>query len=124
MLSPLFSSFLVLFYPQEHALRKLYTLVDSHWSEAADSIAAIESLADAGSKLAAAVASKVYYHLEAYTEAVRLALAAGDLFDVDGRSEYVETIVGELRHAPLLAVPPPSLTVILFSHYISRSALH
>lgn len=80
---------------QEHALRRLYDLVDTHWAEAADSVAAIEALADAGSQLAAAVASKVYYHLEAYPEAVRLALAAGPLFDVDGRSEYVETIVGE-----------------------------
>lgn len=82
------------FCAQEHALRRLYDLVDTHWAEAADSVAAIEALADAGSQLAAAVASKVYYHLEAYPEAVRLALAAGPLFDVDGRSEYVETIVG------------------------------
>jgi plasmid stabilization system protein ParE len=72
----------------------LFALVDTHWAEAADSIAAIESLADAGSELAAAVASKIYYHLEAYPEAVRLALAAGSLFDVDAKSEYVETIVG------------------------------
>ena len=80
---------------QEHALRRLLALVDTHWAEAADSIAAIESLSEAGSQLAAAVASKIYYHLEAYPEAVRLALAAGPLFDVDAKTEYVETVVGE-----------------------------
>lgn len=115
---------------QDHALGKLYTLVDSHWAEAADSIAAIESLADAGSKLAAAVASKVYYHLEAYTEAVRLALAAGDLFDVDGRSEYVETIVGALRCGILERgqlfvrfVCPPAWLLINQSIHPSRQSL-
>lgn len=84
---------------QEHALRRLDALVDAHWPEVADSVAAIEALAEAGSSLAASVASKVYYHLEAYTEAVRLALAAGARFDVTVRSEYVETIVGAFARA-------------------------
>jgi len=39
--------------------------------------------------------SQIYYHLEEYGEAVRLALAAGSYFDVMARSEYVETIVCE-----------------------------
>ena len=82
---------------QEHGLRKLYALVDVHWTEAAAHIADIEALAEdphfRGAHLAAAVASKVYFHLEAYPEALRLALAAGPHFEVFARDEYTETIV-------------------------------
>ena len=73
----------------------MHSLVDAHWAEAAESIGAIEALADAGSELAAAIASKIYFHLEAYPDAVRMALTAGLLFNVDAKNEYVETIVGE-----------------------------
>lgn len=45
-------------------------------------------------KLAALVASKVYYHLGAFNDSVHYALCAGNLFDVNDRSEYVETIIG------------------------------
>lgn len=69
---------------QEHALRKLSALVDSNWAEASEVVAAVEALAEdasfASRHLAASVASKIYYHLEEYGEAVRLALAAGDSF--------------------------------------------
>ena len=37
---------------------------------------------------------KVYYHLGAYEDSLTYALGAGDLFDVNGHSEYVETIIG------------------------------
>lgn len=47
-------------------------------------------------KLAALVASKVYYHLGAFNDSVHYALCAGNLFDVNDRSEYVETIIGRL----------------------------
>jgi hypothetical protein len=43
--------------------------------------------------LAAAVASKCYYHLEEYDDAQRLALAAGRFFNIDEDSEYVHKIV-------------------------------
>lgn len=47
--------------------------------------------------LAALVASKVYYHLGAYEEALNFALGAGDLLDLSGASErgseYIDTIV-------------------------------
>lgn len=36
-----------------------------------------------------------YYHLEEYGEALRLALGAGHHFDVNAKTEYVETIVGQ-----------------------------
>lgn len=36
---------------------------------------------------------QVYYHLGAFKEAHIFALAAGDLFDVNSKTEYVETII-------------------------------
>lgn len=41
--------------------------------------------------------SKVYYHLGAYEDSLTYALGAGDLFDVNGHSEYVETIIGNYK---------------------------
>ena len=38
---------------------------------------------------------QIYYHLEEYDEAVRLALTAGEHFDVSAKGEYVDTINGE-----------------------------
>jgi 26S proteasome regulatory subunit N2 len=43
--------------------------------------------------LAASIASKVFYYLEAYDEALRLALQAGDRFDLNERSQYVNTLI-------------------------------
>lgn len=48
-------------------------------------------------QLAALVASKVYYHLGAFEDSLTYALGAGDLFDVNARSEYVETTLGTLH---------------------------
>ena len=77
---------------QSHALRKLLDVVDQHWSEVAESVAEIEQLCEdetfADRQLAAAVASRCFYHLEEYDEALRLALLAGDHFDVSSSSEY------------------------------------
>ena len=44
-------------------------------------------------QLAAAVASKCYFHLEEYHDSLRLALCAGAHFDVNARTEYVDTLV-------------------------------
>lgn len=44
-------------------------------------------------ELAALVASKVYYHLGAFDESLTFALGAGQKLDVNGSSEYVETII-------------------------------
>jgi iron complex outermembrane receptor protein len=43
--------------------------------------------------LAALVASKVYYHLGSFDNALQYALGADKLFNVDESSEYVETII-------------------------------
>ena len=47
------------------------------------------------SSLASAVASKCYYHLEEYDDALRLALGSGDLFDVNANDLYVDTMISK-----------------------------
>lgn len=47
-------------------------------------------------QLAALVASKVYYHLGSFEDSLTYALGAGELFDVNSRTEYVETTLGKL----------------------------
>ena len=39
--------------------------------------------------------SKVYYHLGEYNDALVYALAAGDQFDVNEKSEYVDTMIAK-----------------------------
>ncbi|KFO21883.1 26S proteasome non-ATPase regulatory subunit 1 [Fukomys damarensis] len=46
-------------------------------------------------QFAALVASKVFYHLGAFEESLNYALGAGDLFNVNDNSEYVETIIAK-----------------------------
>lgn len=46
-------------------------------------------------QLAALVASKVFYHLGSFEDALTYALGANELFDVNGRNEYVETIIAK-----------------------------
>lgn len=80
-----------------YALENLYSVVDQYWCEISSSIPLIESLSedDSFSKkgLAAAIASKCFFHLEEYSDALRLALAAGQYFDVNSHSEYVDSMV-------------------------------
>lgn len=45
--------------------------------------------------LAGLVASKVYYHLGSFDNALQYALGAGKLFNLDESSEYVETIIAK-----------------------------
>lgn len=47
------------------------------------------------SNLAGLVASKVFYHLGEFEDALTYALGAGDLFEVNCRSEYVETMIAK-----------------------------
>lgn len=48
-------------------------------------------------KLAALVASKVYYHLGSFEDSLIYALGAGELFDVNARNEYVDTTIGKMN---------------------------
>lgn len=38
---------------------------------------------------------QVYYHLGSYEDSLMFALGAGNMFDVNGHSEFVETTIGE-----------------------------
>ena len=71
--------------------------MDNFWPEVAEYISQIESLSEdkafPGRELAALVASKVFFHLEQYDEAVRLALAAGEQFNLLDQSDYTDTII-------------------------------
>jgi len=84
---------------REHALIKLVDVVDEHWAEVSEQIALIETLAEDETfdqhELAASVASRCFYHLEEYDDALRLALASGKHFDVGSSQEYEVTIVGK-----------------------------
>ena len=80
-----------------YALKKLDRIVDYQWHEISDALPKIESLADEEDfperDLAASVGSKVFYHLEEYDDALRLALEAGDKFDILQENKYVQTLV-------------------------------
>jgi 26S proteasome regulatory subunit N2 len=84
---------------KEFALQKLNDIVNEFWAEISASISKIEILHEdetfKARQLAALVASKVYFHLEQYDEAMNYALGAGKLFDVSQASEYVDTIVAK-----------------------------
>ncbi len=75
-------------------------VIDVFWAEVSEAIATIEQLHEDSHefrdwKLAGLVASKVYYHLGSYEDALLYALGAEDLFDVNERSEYVDTMIGK-----------------------------
>ena len=90
---------------QRYALEQLNALVPQFWAEISESIAAIEAVYDSTSvsketrDLAALIASKVYYYLAEYDEALSFALGAGGLFDLErrksGSAEYVETMISK-----------------------------
>ena len=84
---------------RRYSLERLHEKVDFFWSEISDHVDALEELSEdedfPDRDLAAAVASKCYYHLEEYDDALRFALIAGRYFDIDVDSEYVQTIVSK-----------------------------
>lgn len=87
--------------PELHvfALKKLNSIVDEFWPEISEAIQKIEVLYEnevfVSRQLAALVASKVYYHLGSFEDSLTYALGAGDLFDVNHPSEYVETTISK-----------------------------
>lgn len=77
----------------------MHEVVDQHWAEIASVVPLIEGLSEdetfPARELAAAVASKCFFHLEEYSDALRLALGAGEHFDVASKTEYVSTMVSK-----------------------------
>lgn len=82
---------------QVRALQKLHQIIDLHWAEICESLPRIEALSEDPSfpaaDLASAVASKCFYHLQEYNDALRLALSAGQYLNIAERNEYIETII-------------------------------
>ena len=71
--------------------------MDYQWHEIADVITNLESMVEDDNfperSLAAKVGSKVFYHLEEYDDALRLVLEAGEKFDINNESQYVNTLI-------------------------------
>ncbi|KAE8232672.1 hypothetical protein CF326_g2293 [Tilletia indica] len=82
-----------------YALQELDSVVHAHWTEIADSVSKLEVLYEDVSfpnrQLAALLASKVYFHLAEFEEALNFALAAGPLFNVEHKNEYVDTVISQ-----------------------------
>ena len=81
------------------ALSKLNAVTSDFWAEISESLPDIESLFEDEDfpqrPLAALVASKVYYYLGELGDSLTYALGAGALFNVEERSEYVETLLAK-----------------------------
>lgn len=84
---------------KSYALTSLNDVVDQLWAEIANNITDLEELYENTAfekrALAALVISKVYYNLGDFEASVRYALYAGDEFNVEEQSQYVETIVSK-----------------------------
>ncbi|KAI8318872.1 26S proteasome regulatory complex, non-ATPase subcomplex, Rpn2/Psmd1 subunit [Martensiomyces pterosporus] len=82
---------------QFYGLTQLNEVTERFWAEISDAISKIEVLYEDESfehrKLAALVASKIYFHLGDFDDALAFALGAGDLFDLSDNSSYVQTVV-------------------------------
>ena len=85
---------------RSHALKKLLECVDTLWHEVAESLPDLETIAEDLDlpqdmrQMAAAVASRVFFHLEEPSQALRLALEAGEAhFDLQHTSPYVQSLV-------------------------------
>lgn len=84
---------------KEYALHKLNDIVDEFWPEISEAIVKVESLCEdksfANRDLAALLASKIYYHLGSFDDCLAYAISANNLFDINQRSEYVDTILSK-----------------------------
>ncbi|KAF9015056.1 26S proteasome regulatory complex non-ATPase subcomplex Rpn2 Psmd1 subunit [Cyathus striatus] len=82
---------------KQHALKALNPLVPQFWAEISEHIALIESLYESDDlpkdarDFAALLASKVYYFLGEYDEALSFALGAGNAFQEEARNHVSET---------------------------------
>jgi len=82
---------------QVYALQNLNIIVNEFWAEISDSVKQIEVLNEntdfPARELAALVASKVFFHIGAFEQAMQYALQAGSLFDINDNSQYTRTLV-------------------------------
>ncbi|XP_953086.1 26S proteasome regulatory subunit, putative [Theileria annulata] len=84
---------------KELGLQQLDKIVDYFWPEIVDNLPLLEDLyQDKGfkfRKLASLVISKVYYHMEEYTQALQYALNAGEYFNTTQYSEYTNIMLAK-----------------------------
>ena len=82
-----------------YALTSLNNVVSSNWAEIANHVNQVGGFAKNQSlpyrKLAALVASKIYFFLDKMEESLEYALTAEELFDVNVNSEYVSALVAK-----------------------------
>ena len=82
-----------------YALTSLNDVVDQLWAEIANNITDLEELYEDESfekrSLAALIISKVYYNLGDFDASVKYSLYAGNDFDIEEQSQYIETIVSQ-----------------------------
>ncbi|KJE92162.1 proteasome 26S subunit [Capsaspora owczarzaki ATCC 30864] len=111
---------------QAFALGKLNGLVDTFWAEISESVRRIEELyedeAFHNRQLAALVASKVYYHLGSFGDALEFALGAGELFNVNENSEFVHTIVSKCIDRYIALRNPDAAQDVLTSAGVEQAA--
>lgn len=85
---------IIYMHPMSQYLLILYSCAP-HFSICAYSEMLHEDKQFVQNELAGLVASKVFYHLGSFEDALTYALGAGNLFDVNARTEYVETIIAK-----------------------------
>ena len=85
---------------RSHALNKLLDCVGTLWHEVAECLPDLEAIAEDLDlplnmrQTSAAVASRVFFHLEEPSQALRLALEAGEAhFDLNIKTPYVDRLV-------------------------------
>lgn len=84
---------------KSHALASLNSVVDELWAEIANNLPELEDLYEdalfGDRALAALVISKVYYNLGDFEASVKYGLRAGNEFNIEEKSQYIETIVSQ-----------------------------
>ncbi|OBA23346.1 hypothetical protein METBIDRAFT_76377 [Metschnikowia bicuspidata var. bicuspidata NRRL YB-4993] len=84
---------------KSHALASLNSVVDLLWAEIANNLPELEDLYEdslfGDRALAALVISKVYYNLGDFEASVKYGLRAGNEFNIEEKSQYIETIVSQ-----------------------------
>jgi 26S proteasome regulatory subunit N2 len=83
------------------ALDKVNILVDEYWAEISDYIKDLEDLYHSGrlpakQHLIALILSKIFYNLEDYNQAIEWALEASDRFEIQEKSQFVNTILKKI----------------------------
>lgn len=84
---------------KSYALTSLNEIVDQLWAEIANNINELEELYEDENfdkrRLAALLISKVYYNLGDFESSVKYSLFAGEEFNIEEQSQYIESIVSQ-----------------------------